>query len=109
MSLRKVLLEWLDAGVKPDGTAQLSADDQRSLVADIYTVEPSFLQDALADSLARYPTYANEIVQALRTADLPQLGAVVDKICRGNLIGSNWLETEMREVSEQESFYDGDQ
>jgi hypothetical protein len=102
-------LEWLDYGVRPDGTARLSADDQRSLVADIYTVDPAFLQDALAESLARNPSYASEVVQALRTADLLQLGAVVDRVLRGYLIGSNWLETEMREVYEQEATYDGDQ
>lgn len=109
MSLRKTLLEWLEWGVEPDGTAELSAQDQRLLVADIYTVEPSFLQDALAESFARTPALGTEVLQALRQEDFVQLGATLDRVLRGYLIGSRWLETEFREVHEQETDYDGDQ
>lgn len=109
MSLRSILVEWLDYGVEPDGTFNLSASDQRLLVADVYTVEPSFLQDAVAESLARSPALGAEILAAFRTEDFVQMGAVLDRVLRGYLIGSRWLETELREVQEQEALYDGDQ
>jgi len=108
MSLRQVFISWLEAGVEPDGTADLTADDQRRLVADIYSVEPSLLQDALAESLAHTPAYGAEIVAALREGDIVHVGAFVDRILRRFLIGSPWIETEMREVQEQESTYDED-
>lgn len=108
MALRHVLIEWLEE-VSPDGTSRLSADQQRHLVADIYTTEPDFLTDAIYESVARYPTYSTEIVQALRTEDAFQMFAVMDRILRGHLIGSPWLETELRQVQEQEAMYDGDQ
>lgn len=109
MALRHVLIEWLDQGVEPDGTSALSADDQRHLVADICTAEPDFLTDAFCESVARYPTYSTEIISALRSADALQMFAVMDRVFRGYLIGSSWLETELREVQEQEAAYDGDQ
>jgi hypothetical protein len=108
MSLRKVLIEWIQ-WVDPHATETLDADDQRQLTADVYTVEPEFLTDAISDSLARHPLYAADILAAYRTNDFLQMGAVLDRMLRGYLIGSKWLESEMREVAEQESMYDGDQ
>lgn len=109
MSLRDVLIEWLESGVEPDGTADLDATEQRDLVADIYTVEPGFMVDALVESFTRKPESAAEVVAALRSADFAQLGAVMDRVLRSHLIGSPWLESELRETHEQESTYDGDQ
>jgi hypothetical protein len=108
-AFRSVCVEWLQYGLEPDGTTDLSADDQRHFLSDIYGTEPSLLQDCLAESLARSPAYAAEILEAFRTSDFAQLGSVVDRLMRKFLIGSTWLETELREIQEQERNYDEDE
>jgi hypothetical protein len=109
MSLRKVFVEWLNYGVEPDGTADLTATDQRHFLFDVYSTEPDLFSDCVAESLARSPAYAAEILAAFREGDVTQIGAVMDRLMRRFLIGSPWLETELREVQEQEREYDEDE
>jgi hypothetical protein len=93
----------------PEGTTRLIPEDQRDFCADVYDTERDFLTDALAESLMSHPATAQKLLAAFRTGDFLQTGAVVDEILRNYLIGSQWIVAELREIQEQESFYDGDQ
>jgi hypothetical protein len=105
MSLRDILLDWITGGVEPDGTADLSPADQRQFTADIYTEVPDHLYDALIETLVRSPQIRSSLVSAYRDGDFLQVGAVLDKALRAYVIGSPFIENEMREAKEQETEY----
>lgn len=109
MSLRSVLLGWLEGGLDPSGTGRLDAATQRDLCADVYDTERDFLVDALVETLSRNPPMAQKLIRSFRDADFIQVGAVVDEILRDFLVESRWLVNELTEIKEQESLYDGDQ
>jgi hypothetical protein len=105
MSLRDILLDWITGGVEPDRTGDLSPADQRQFTADIYTEVPDHLYDALIETLVRSPQIRSSLVAAYRDGDFLQVGAVLDKALRAYVIGSPFIENEMREAKEQESEY----
>ena len=105
MSLRDILLDWINGGVEPDGTGDLSPADQRQFTADIYSEVPDHLYDALVETLVRSPQVRSSLVSAYRDGDFLQVGAVLDKALRAYVIGSPFIENEMREAKEQESEY----
>ena len=105
MSLREVLIDWLEV-VDPDCTDALSPPEQREFCADWYSEDYDPLLDALAETLARTPAIRNELLTAFRGGDFLQLGAVVDKVLRGYLIGSEYVEGRLREIQEQETRYE---
>lgn len=108
MSLRKVLIDWLEV-VDPDCTDALPPPEQREFCADVYSAEYDHLLDALAEGVARDTSSRNGLIEAFRDGDFMQLGAVVDKLLRAWLIGSEYIEGRLREVQEQESIYSGDE
>lgn len=108
MSLRKVLIDWLEV-VDPDCTDALPPPEQREFCADVYSVEYDHLLDALAEGVARNTSARNEIIESFRDGDFLQLGAVMDRLLRSWLIGSEYVEARLREVQEQESVYSGDE
>lgn len=109
MSLRSVLLGWVEGGLDPESTDKMDAESQRDICADVYDVERDFLIDALAETFGSHPQMAQRLLAAFRTSDFIQTGAVLDECLRNYLIGSRWLVNELTEIKEQESFYDGDQ
>ena len=107
MSLRKVLIDWLEV-VDPDSTDALSPAEQRFFCADIYACDVDYLYDALVEGVARNTSARHTLLEAFRHGDFMQVGAVVDKLLRDWLIGSEGIEGRMREVQEQESLYSED-
>jgi hypothetical protein len=108
VSLQKVLEEWLDYGVNPRDTSALSAEDQRELVADIYTEERDLLGEAFSEMLARSPILHSELVRHYRANDAVQIYATVDRLMREFLIGSPWLEFEFNWTKERLDEYEED-
>ena len=108
MSLRKVLIDWLEV-VDPDCTDALPPPEQREFCADVYSNDYDHLLDALAEGASRNTSARNELIESFRHGDFLQLGAVVDKLLRSWLIGSDYIAARLREVQEQESFYAGDE
>ena len=105
MSLRDILLDWINGGVEPDGTGDLSPADQRQFTADVYTEVPDYLYDALVETLVRSPQVRSALLSAYRSGDFLQAGAILDKTLRGYLINSPDIEQQMREVKEQNTEY----
>jgi hypothetical protein len=103
MSLRDILLDWITGGVEPDGTGDLSPMDQREFTADVYAEVPDYLYDALVETLVRSPQVRSDLLSAYRTGDFLQVGAIVDRALRAYVIGSPFIENEMREAKEQEA------
>ena len=108
MSLRDVIKDWLEV-VDPDCTDALSPPEQREFCADFYSEDVDPMYDALVETLARTPAIRHELLDAFRHGDFMQMGAVVDKLLRNYLIGSEYVEGRMREVQEQEARYMGDE
>lgn len=105
MSLREVLIDWLEV-VDPDCTDALSPPEQREFVSDWYSEDVDPMLDALAETLVRNPTIRHQLIASFRAGDFLQTGAVVDKILRDYLIGSEYVEGRLREVQEQETRYE---
>ena len=105
MALREILIDWLEV-VDPDCTDALSPPEQRDFCADWYSEDVDPLYDAIVETLARTPSARHELLDAFRHGDFMQIGAVLDRILRGYLIGSDYVEGRMREVQEQEGRYE---
>lgn len=106
MSLRDILLDWITGGVEPEATGDLSPADQRQFTADVYSEVPDYLYDALVETLVRSPQVRGSLIESYRDGDFLQVGAVLDKALRAYVIGSPFIENEMREAKEQESSYE---
>lgn len=105
MSLRDILLDWITGGVEPDRTGDLSPADQRQFTADVYSEVPDYLYDALIETLVRSPQIRSDFISSYRDGDFLQVGAIFDKALRAYVIGSPFIENEMREAKEQETEY----
>jgi hypothetical protein len=104
VSIYTVIRDWVKV-VDPGDTADLAAPDQRELCADVFTEEPDHLYDAFSETLVRNPSLRVQLIEAFRHGDFMQVGAVFDRVCRDYVIGSPWLEMELRDAQEKETFY----
>lgn len=110
MSIRSVVVEWLEWGLEPGQLDTLTPEEQRHFVADICQAEPEWTFDAFSEGFSRSPAKRVELEQALRDGDFLQLGAVLDSVIRNYIIEtcSEFWEAEFTVVKEQENRYDGE-
>ena len=107
MSVRQVLVDWLDR-VDPDYPRALPIEEQRELVADIFQEDDGYLFDAFAEGLARSPHLLYQLIEFFREGDFLQLGAAVDKAFMNYVMRGEWLSRELQIVAEQEGRYSGE-
>ena len=111
MSLRNVVLEWINWGCGPGELETLSPDDQRQFVADVIQEDPEWLYDALSETFGRKPGDRVRIVEAFRGGDFLQVGAEFDRALRTWVIETcrEFWDAVFTQIREQNSDYAGDE
>lgn len=110
MTIRAVLVKWLDRAGGPDVLRLMDPDDKREFCTDICLAEPEWTFDWLGDGFTQLPLKRMEFEQALGQGDFLAAGAIADQVRRFYILehcAGHW-EIEFQLVWEQESDYEAD-
>ena len=111
MSLRNLVVEWLEWGVEPGTLEILSPEDKRQFVADVFDADPEWFHDSIGEYFTRNPGARSRLISNFRCGDFLQVGAILDQALVEYVINTcaEFWESEFTQVQEQESDYAGDE
>jgi hypothetical protein len=109
VSLRNLVVEWLEWGVEPGQLDTLSPENKRQFVADVFDAEPEWFHDSVGEYFTRNPGVRAHLISCFRDGDFLQVGATVDRAFLEYVIKTceDFWEAEFTQVQEQEGEYDG--
>jgi hypothetical protein len=111
VSIRDVVVEWIDWGLEPGQLNSLSPAERREFVADVFQAEPDWLFDSFSEHFMRNPGERAKLAEGFRDGDFLQVGAILDRAFIHHVIETcaDFWESEFTQISEQQSFYAGDE
>lgn len=111
MSLRNLVVEWLEWGCEPGQLEILSPENKRQFVRDVFNAEPDWFHDAVNEYFTRNPSIRARLFDRFGDGDFLQVGAIIDHAFVEYVIKTcaEFWAAEFTQVQEQESDYQGDE
>ena len=111
MSLRNLVVEWLEWGVEPGQLGTLSPENKRQFVADVFDAEPEWFHDSVGEYFTRNPGSRAHLISCFRDGDFLQVGAIIDRAFLEYVIKTceEFWESEFTQIQEQQTDYTGDE
>jgi hypothetical protein len=111
VSLRNLVVEWLEWGCEPGQLDTLSPENKRQFVADVFDAEPDWFHDSVGEYFTRNPGARSRLISCFRDGDFLQVGAIIDHAFVEYVIRTcaEFWDSEFTQVQEQEQTYAGDE